>query len=164
MIQCEAIEKRESIRFFNRNKKIEKKDIYQCVEAAAKAPSPHNKQPWRFRIVISQDMIKKLMSMLPNNQWIRTASAVVIVGIENNEGIDKLKYYLAAGAAIENLMLEAQQRGISTCWIGECLGKEMEERLLWPQDCEIVSMVAMGYKRESEIKKTIKKNLYDILV
>ena len=60
MIQCEAINKRKSIRFFDKNRLIEEDEIYDCLEAATKAPSPHNRQPWGFRIVVSRELILKI--------------------------------------------------------------------------------------------------------
>lgn len=164
MVKCEVIEKRESIRLYDTSKKIELCEISGCIEAAAKAPSPYNKQPWEFRIINSQETIEELAALLPHNRWIKTAPTVVVVGTEKVEGIDKLKYYLAVGAAIENMMLEAQQRGISTCWVAECMGKGFEEKLLWPKEGEIVSIVAMGFSRRYQTKREIKKSVSEILV
>lgn len=163
MIQCEVIKNRRSVRLFDKSKKLEIQQIYDCLEAATKAPSPYNKQPWFFRIIDSQEEIQELALLLKQNQWVRTAATVVIVGTESVLGIEKNKNYLAIGAAVQNLLLEAQQRGISTCWIGECLGKEMEKQLEWPEKCEIVSMVAMGYERQYEIKEVPRKEVMDIL-
>lgn len=163
MIQCEVIKNRRSVRLFDKSIKLEVQQIYDCLEAATKAPSPYNKQPWFFRIIDTPDEIQELVPLLKQNQWVRTATTVVIVGTESVFGIEKEKNYLAIGAAIQNLLLEAQQRGISTCWIGECLGQEMEKQLHWPEKCEIVSMVAMGYGRQYEIKEIPRKNVRDVL-
>ena len=164
MLQCEAIEKRKSIRFFDKNKLLEEREIRECIEAATKAPSPHNRQPWRFRIIDSREMIQSISIMLSHNGWVRTAPVIVIVGVPKIEGVEKQKDYLALGAAIENLLLEAQQRGIATCWIGECLEKGLESRLMWPDDYETVSMIAMGYKREYKSEKVDRKSVDEVLI
>lgn len=164
MIKCEVIKSRKSNRFFDTTKPIEYKEIYDCLEAASKAPSPYNNQPWRFRVVVSKEKINELAAMLPHNKWVRTASAVIIVGCIKENSIERLKNYLAMGAAIENFMLEAQQHGIATCWMGECLGKGMEDQFEWPENYEIVSMIAMGYSRGYEIRQAEKKCINELLV
>ena len=164
MIQCELIEKRKSIRFFDKNKVLEESEVCSCVEAAIKAPSSHNSQPWRFRIITSKEQIQYISTLLPNNSWIRLAPVVVIVGMVKSTGIERQKNYLALGAAIENMLLEAQQRGIATCWIGECLEKGFEEMLQWPFEYEIVSMVAMGYKRDYKVGEVVRRSVEEVLI
>lgn len=164
MIRCEVIKKRRSVRFYDANRKVGKQIILSCVEAATKAPSPLNRQPWIFRIIENHEEIQNIAAKFRYNRWICSAPVVIIVGVENSEGLNKAKNYLAIGAAIENLLLEAEQNNISTCWIGECLGKGMEEMLLWPKEYEIVSMIAVGYQREYELARPIKKSVNDVLV
>ena len=164
MILCNAIKQRTSTRLYDKKKNVDYNTIYNCIEAAINAPSPHNEQPWIFRIITSAETIKLLANHLNNNRWLRTASAIVVIGTEKKNSIEKSKVYLAIGAAIENMLLEAEERGVGTCWIGECLGKSMEEMLNWPAQYEIVSMVAMGYKRINGTKKIHKKSVEEVLV
>ena len=146
-IKCKILTKRKSVRFFNKVKKLDYYDILGCVEAAMLAPSAHNVQPWRFKIIDSDEIISQISSVLKNNQWIITAPALVLVGMKKSEKIDDIKNYMAVGAAIQNLLLEAQYRGISTCWVGECLNISMDSFLEWPVDLKLVAIVAMGFER-----------------
>jgi nitroreductase len=56
-------------------------------------------------------------------------------------------YLLGIGAAVENLMLLACDRGLGTCWIGMALmyAKEIKQFLGVPDSERIVSSFALGY-------------------
>jgi nitroreductase len=56
-------------------------------------------------------------------------------------------YILGIGAAIENLMLLACDRGLGACWIGMALSysKEIKENLGIPETERIITSFALGY-------------------
>jgi nitroreductase len=56
-------------------------------------------------------------------------------------------YLLAIGAAVENLMLLACDRGLGTCWIGMALmySKEIKEAVGIPDSERIITSFALGY-------------------
>ncbi|MBN2318268.1 MAG: nitroreductase family protein [Acidobacteria bacterium] len=55
----EAIENRRSIRWYD-GKKVPDKVIDEILDAARRAPSGCNAQPWRFRIVRDRETVEKL--------------------------------------------------------------------------------------------------------
>jgi len=54
---------------------------------------------------------------------------------------------VAVGAAVENLMLLACEKGLGTCWIGMALmySKEIRENLGIPDSERIITSLALGY-------------------
>ncbi|RJP66117.1 MAG: hypothetical protein C4532_16565 [Candidatus Abyssobacteria bacterium SURF_17] len=56
-------------------------------------------------------------------------------------------YILSIGAAIENLILAAVEKGLGTCWIGMSLmySKEIKETLGIPATERIITSLALGY-------------------
>jgi nitroreductase len=56
-------------------------------------------------------------------------------------------YLVAVGAAVENLMLAACEKGLGTCWIGMSLmySKEIRKDLGIPDTERIVTSLALGY-------------------
>lgn len=55
----EAIKGRRSIRKF-KNESIPKEDILEIVDAARRAPSGHNRQPWHFIIVRNRKVLEEM--------------------------------------------------------------------------------------------------------
>ena len=56
-------------------------------------------------------------------------------------------YILGIGAAVENLLLAACDKGLGTCWIGMALSysKEIKENLGIPATERIITSLALGY-------------------
>lgn len=59
----ENIEKRRSIRKY-KNKNVEAEKIEAILEAALQAPSPKNRQPWRFVVLTDQDEKNKMLESM----------------------------------------------------------------------------------------------------
>ena len=77
MLLEESIIKRVSIRKWQ-NKKIEREKLLKVMEAAQRAPSWGNSQPWRFVVVEEADGIKMLAQAANNQPVMETAPAVII--------------------------------------------------------------------------------------
>ena len=131
----ETINKRCSIRNYN-SKEIKKEDLIYIFNSARLAPSAHNKQPWEYLILTGNNK-EKFLNMLEENinskdentqyekifkksiPFIREAYAYVLVFscLEENSIND----YLSIGASVENALLAATDRGISSLWVGVIL-------------------------------------------
>ena len=57
------IEERRSIRVFS-DKRIQKREICQILEAGLQAPSPKNRQPWEFIVITDEQKKKQLVSSM----------------------------------------------------------------------------------------------------
>ncbi len=71
---------------------------------------------------------------------------------------------VAVGAAVENLMLLACEKGLGTCWIGMALmySKEIKENLGIPDTERIISSLALGYPDEDAPINSFKASKDDI--
>lgn len=159
---------RHSCRFFE-NKDIDIDVINKILKAASLAPSVHNIQPWRFRLVDSKETIFDLSKVMKRNTWIKDVNIVIAVyGVKSNA--NDMKITLSIGACIENMLLEAESLGVGTCWIGECIENEDEINLILENDNDkykLYSLVAVGYENKRIKKlsqKTQKKGISQILV
>ena len=114
----EAIRGRRSIRKYKAGAVIPKADIESILEAAMMAPSARNMRPWEFVVVLNEEKKKKIMEFSPYTRMLETASAAIIVcGITDEP--EALSFWPQdCGAAIENLLLEAEALGYGTCWCG----------------------------------------------
>lgn len=148
------IKKRRSIRKYQ-YKQVEKDKIIKIVDAARFAPSASNRQPWRFIAVTDKKLLSQIVGALGViNRWARSAP-LIIVGCSVRksilthyfgEAISKIKYHiLDVGIAMEHLVLEAEELGLSTCWIGWFNEKKIKKILNIPAIWRIVSLIAVGY-------------------
>lgn len=167
----QAIEARRSIRRFQTGV-LSKTLLTHLLDLATKAPSGKNRQPWRF--VVCQDETKnKLLQVMENAVTARqvegmdtgsaagtmrameTADAVVLVLNRFSRIEPEYGYYRlltdtqSIGAAVQNLLLAAQDVGLGTLWICDIFFATREIEALLERNEELVAAVAIGYADES---------------
>ncbi len=148
---------RSSIRKFI-DKPVERDKIEQCVEAARLAPSAENVQPWRFVVVDDPGVKQKLAEdafagVYKYTRWAGKAPVLIAICakldiIANRIGkqIQGTSYYLIdIGIAGEHFVLQAQELGLGTCWIGWFNEKKTRKLLCIPRNMKVAALIAMGY-------------------
>lgn len=148
------IENRRSIRNY-KNDNIDKKIIFDILNAGIKAPSAKNNQPWRF-LIVNSDIKNKISDKMieiygPNKtaEVIKTVPYLILVYNKDNEYFN----HLSIGAAIENILLEAENIGLGTLWIGYIKKIEDYVKELVNIDYELVSAIAIGVKNENPLER-----------
>lgn len=166
-----AIQERRSIRKFQ-DKTVPKEIIEKILELSTKAPSGKNRQPWRF-IVLQNSGKDELVSIMDNalNQHkkqikhtgslelsinsINEASAVVLVfNAFSNFEEDYNHYRLltdaqSIGAAVQTLLLAAQDFELGTLWICDIFHCDKKICSWLNRKDELVAAVAIGYPNQS---------------
>ena len=168
------VKSRRSIRRYL-DKPVEREKILTCIEAARLAPSADNVQPWRFLIIDDPDLkvkfAKKVFSGIYFiSRFAEKAPVIIMILarldiIANRIGkqIQNIHFYLIdIGIAGEHIVLQAEELGLGTCWIGWFNSRKARRFLKIPRKYKIVSLMAMGYyeKRPSREKK--RKKLEEI--
>ena len=151
------IQSRRSIRNYL-NRPIEREQILTCIEAARLAPSAENVQPWRFIIIddpkIKEGFCKAVFSGIysPSRFAVKAPVMIAVLAkkdlLANTIGkqIQGTYWYLIdIGIAGEHLVLQAQELGLSTCWIGWFNAKKARSFLHIPATYKVVVLIAMGY-------------------
>ena len=170
----EAILSRRSVRKYT-DQPISKEDLQEILEAGTWAPSAVNLQPWYFVALHSKDELAKMTDVmqrvadgiLPNLKTrFASAPSVVEETYEFVRGLGDAPVYILAfqlkpdykveadavnlsiGAAIENILLAAHEKGIGSCWltapIEAGVGKELGE-VFAPNQGEMVALITLGY-------------------
>jgi len=149
-----AIEKRRSIRKYHADKQVSKEQLEQLLAAAMFAPSARNTRPWEFIAVTNREILDKIVTIHPYAQMLKTATAaIIVVGIPQLE--DGLEEYFAqdCGAATQNILLEAVNIGLGTCWCGVHPRPEriapIREMLNIPENKIPFCVIAIGMPDES---------------
>jgi nitroreductase len=158
----EAITKRRSIRVY-KSTPVEQKTLDIILEAGRQAPSWANTQTCRF-VVVQDSTVKTQLADNStaagsrNNGVIKQAPVVIAACAELNragfrEGkpsTDKEGYWFMfdAALALQNIVLEAQELGIGTLYIGAFDAKKAGEVLGVPNGYSCVALLPLGYPAE----------------
>ena len=158
------IQNRRSIRNYLTDE-IKKEEVLDLLQAGIMAPSAKNNQPWRF-VIVSKGIKNKISDKMvelagPNKtaEVIKTVPYLILVYNKDNEYFN----HLSIGAAIENILLEATNRGLGTLWIGYIKKIEDYVKELVDIDYELVSAIAIGIKNEEPISRP-RLNLEEVLI
>jgi nitroreductase len=167
----EVIKNRQSIRKF-KSTPVPKKHLSKILEAANYAPSPRNRQAWKFVVVqerktldlIKEECIKK--SGENSRQYFTDyLSAPVYVVILSSTKTRNPANDIAAGAlAAENLFLAARALGYATVYCANSIPEDVTKKILnIPDEYQRICITPIGVPDEWPKKKK-KKNLEAVVV
>ena len=147
----QAIRERRSIRKY-RPDPVEPEKLKKIAEAFRLAPSAVNAQNWKLLIVTDNDVKERIKNASPGKPDMLTEAPVVLAGIcstskemLNGHRVDSVDVSIALSFA----MLEAQELGLGTCWIGYYTEPEMRKALNLSDDYTIVAVMPLGYADEN---------------
>ncbi len=158
----QAIRQRRSIRAYKPTP-LDRKTLDTILEAGRLAPSWANTQCWRFVVVSDPEMKTKLADAANppgsrNNNVMKQAPVVIAACAELNRAgfrdgkpvTDKEGYWYMfdVALAMQNMVLEAQEMGIGTLYIGAFDAKKAAEALGVPAGHVCVALLPIGYPDE----------------
>jgi nitroreductase len=146
MDTAEAIRGRRCVREFTEDA-VSEEELDALIEAARWAPSGLNNQPWRFMKVTDRTLISELAELTRYRGLVAGAPSLIAVFLDRSEMYDRTKDLQSSGAAIENMLLAAHDRGLGACWLGEILNRreDAEDLLEVSDDMELMALVAVGW-------------------
>ncbi|MFQ5574781.1 MAG: nitroreductase family protein [Terriglobia bacterium] len=121
----EAIHGRRSVRAFERDRPVPSGTVERLLEAAVRAPSAGNVQPWRFWVVRDTDLIARLAEAANGQMFVGGAPVVFVVAADlaasdrsyGRRGVNLYSIQDTA-AAVQNLLLAVYAEGLGGCWVG----------------------------------------------
>jgi nitroreductase len=131
-----VIAERWSPRSYDANYELTQHELLSVLEAARWAPSANNIQPWRFSVIKRGEALFGQLAESGlsgwNASWAPKASAIIVVSavVADAEGKQNPYALYDTGSAVQNLLLQATELGLSThvmagidhAWISEALG------------------------------------------
>lgn len=159
----ELCKSRRSVRRYE-EEEVPEEAILKILEAGRWAPSGLNNQPWKFMVVKEREKINELARFTKYRHIVERAKVLIIVFLDLDEMYDRTKDVQAIGASIQNMLLEAHDLSLGSCWIGEVLNrrKEVEKFLGVPENLELMAFITLGYPSESP--RSSRKSLEEILI
>ncbi len=164
MALLDLLKNRKSVRDFL-DRPVEREKIMMCLEAARLAPSACNSQPWKFIVVDDIQLKNRLCQAAFGgvyfiNSFCKTAPVIVVIISEKPRFLAKIggmfrgtKYYLIdIGIAGEHFILQAEDLGLGTCWIGWFNERAVKSTLNIPQRKKIDMLIALGYYDREKVR------------
>lgn len=143
------------------DKELTQQEIEILFEAAGKAASAFNEQPWRFVYALRQneEEFKNIYNCLVegNQGWTAKVSALVITVVKTkftkNGNLNSVAQH-DLGLAVGNLSVQASSMGIYLHQMAGIKPDEAIKRLNIPEGFEPVTAIAIGfYDGESAVKE-----------
>jgi nitroreductase len=159
-------------------KPVSKETILRIFDAATKAPSCNNKQPWRFLIASEGEALENAREALAGgNYWARVAPVLVVVTTQDDLDCrlsDNRDYAMFdTGMAVMGLMMQATREGLYAHPMAGFSPETLREKFGIEEQTRVVTMVAIGYPgdganlnekhAESEKSERSRKELSEVL-
>jgi nitroreductase len=143
----EAIEKRYSVRGYKPDP-VEAEKLQRVLEAARRAPTAANRQPFRMIVAYTAGREEELARVYGRG-WLTQAPLViafVAVPSEAWRRMDDKPYdEVDATIAMDHLVLAATALGLGTCWIAAFDPDAAREVFGLPDDVELLALTPLGY-------------------
>lgn len=150
----ECIKSRRSVRKY-RDKPIDWEKITIILDAGKFAPSAGNIQNWKFIVVRSDEIRKKLAKASFDQEWMQGAPVHIVIAAEPEKAG---RFYGARGerlytiqncaAAVENMLLTATSLGLGSCWVGAFDESKVKRALNMVEDAVPQAIITIGYPDE----------------
>ena len=146
----ELIKKRRSIRRYVEGASVSDEEVRLVLEAAMMAPSACNSRPWSFTVVRNREVLDKIAEAHPHAKMMKMASVAILVTADPSlqSGISEGFYPQDCAAAVQNILLQAADMDLGTCWCGvypkEKATKSMKEIFELEEGIVPFAVIALG--------------------
>jgi nitroreductase len=169
------VEGRRSIRRYI-DRPVEREKILQCLEAARLAPSADNAQPWRFLVLDDVDLKRRFCEeafsgIYSVTKFAKKAPVLIVILARLNiiahrvgKQIQNIHFHLLdIGIAGEHIVLQAEELGLGTCWIGWFNTRKARKALAIPREFKVASLLSMGYYEQKPTQMKKRRTLDEIV-
>ena len=147
---------RESIRSYDPTRPLEKAVLERILDAGRVAPSAANRQPWRFLLVSSREVLAQIRKSYLK-PWFQDAPHVLVVTGRTGEawsrqdGWNSIETDLTI--AMDHMILAAENEGVGTCWIANFDPTILRAALSLSSEERLYAITPLGYPRPGFAKK-----------
>lgn len=147
----EIVQTRTSVRAY-RQDPVPRELVIKILEAANRAPTACNYQPFRFFVKPVKGNEDELKKVYPKD-WLVQASWVILAAAVPSESWSRSdgKNYADVDATIafDHLILAAQAEGLGTCWVAAFHPDETRRVFQLPAGWEPLALTPLGYPGEN---------------
>jgi nitroreductase len=137
------------------DRKVDRELTDRIAEAGLSAPTACNYQPFRIWVMESEDALNRIRSCT-RQQFAAAAPVVFVVGACREEGwvreYDQKNFAeIDAAIAATHMMLEVQDLGLGTTWIGHFDVNAACEQFPEMKGYELIAMFAVGWPADDAV-------------
>lgn len=141
-------EQRFSVRSYT-SEPVSREALDYILECARLAPSAVNFQPWRFYVVESPELRRRLDDCY-SREWFRTAPVCIVCTVRHDEewvrkADAKAHGNIDVAIAAEHICLAATEQGLGTCWVCNFDAPLCAQLLGLPADEEPAVLIPIGH-------------------
>jgi nitroreductase len=155
-----ALKARRATRYFSKTP-IDDGTLRKLARAAHRAPTGGNTPYRRVMIVNAEKVIRVLRQVSPGILGEPAAVLVIYTDMaiaRKNGRLSEVCATIDAGAAAENVVLEATELGLGSCFTKSYAEAAVKELLAIPSDFRTEVIVQLGYPREDQPPSVHRKN------
>jgi len=155
---------------------VEREKLLACLEAARLAPSAHNAQPWRFIVVDDPDLKERLTAaafsgIYSGSKFAAQAPVILLLLVKTElmaHGLGgRLQrvpfHFIDIGIAGEHIVLQAEELGLATCWMGWFNYRKARKVLGIPRKYKVIAMMPVGYAEKRPRREPPRRTLDEIV-
>lgn len=164
----ELARKRKSTRSFKPGD-IPAEKIKKLLDAARNAPSGGNCQPWHFFAIRDTEVKNKICNLACKQPFILDAPVHIVVcadldrtGNRYGERGKTLYCIQDSAAAIQNMLLCAEEENLGACWCGAFYENILAEILSLKENLRPVAIVPIGFPLTAEARRTQRRTVKEI--
>ena len=134
---------------------VSEEQICAILEAGLAAPTACNYQPFRIWVLTSDEALAKVKASC-RQQFIQPCPVVFVIGGDTSRAwvrdYDGKNFAdVDAAIAATHMMLEIQDQGLATTWIGHFDPKKLGDTFPDMQGYSLIAMFAVGYAAEDAV-------------
>jgi nitroreductase len=153
MSVLKIIKQRRSVRKYKPDP-IPEDVLHRVLDAARFSPSGKNLQPWKFILVRDESLKQRLVTASVGQAFIAEAPLVIVACAFPDNCYSRMGNYMKSwpvdvAIAVEHLMLQAQEEGLGTCWIGAFEEKQVKSVLNVPEGVRVLALTPLGVPDEN---------------
>ena len=162
MTVFETIKNRHSIRKY-KDIPVEREKLEKILEAGRLAPSAMNAQNWHFVIVTGKEWQAKMSEACDFQPFMSEAPCSLIVWADKTRNMlcGQPTATVDCSIALSFMMLEAEELGLGTCWLGHFFSDKVKQYLSLPDDAVVVAVTPIGYA-EGKAAATSRKKFDEV--
>ena len=146
----ELAKARYSVRKFA-EKPVEEEKLQKVLAAGACAPTAKNQQPQKIYVLESPEAVEKIRDI---TRCAFNAPVVLMVcGCKDQAWVnpfnDRSSAEMDCSIVTTQMMLQAQELGLGTCWVCWFDTKQTKEAFNIPENEEVFALLPLGYPAES---------------
>ena len=149
----ELAKSRRSVRSF-KSDDISEQLVEKLLTAIQVSPSAGNCQPWHVHVIKDKEVIQRIRKEACKQAFIASAPMLMVVSADIKLSEERYKkrgselYCIQdTAAAIQNMLLCAEDLGLGACWCGHFGEKEISEILSLDDHMRPVAVIPVGYPK-----------------